>query len=249
MGKFLDGEEHNIEKFWEDVETNLRASRLRLLFVADGIPDELTRVVEFLNEQMPRIEVLAVEIKQFKGSSGSTLVPRVIGRTGAGIDSPERRSAVAGRRRRLTQEEFLGQILKEDARGAPQRLLEVTERVGGIVQGGDISISLRCKSPVWRLPLSIAWLYPVSERLSSYTSGSSLFGMTRWDLNDQPPQLVNILERWVSSFEGDPLFTMGSFRDYSQFAISHQNAAANIDLLCERLERVLREISDLQPEV
>ena len=66
------------------VETNLRAANLRLLFVADGIPDELTRVVEFLNEQMPRIEVLAVEIKQFQaqpavrwfpGSSGVLLKP------------------------------------------------------------------------------------------------------------------------------------------------------------------------------
>ena len=30
-------------------------------------PDELKRVVEFLNAQMPKIEVLAVEIKQFRG--------------------------------------------------------------------------------------------------------------------------------------------------------------------------------------
>ena len=73
--------EPDADTFWQQVETNLRAARLRLLFVADGIPDELTRVVEFLNEQMPGIEVLAVEIKQFNGVSGTTLVPRVIGRT------------------------------------------------------------------------------------------------------------------------------------------------------------------------
>ena len=41
---------------------NLAAKRLRLLFVADALPDELAHVVEFLNEQMPYIEVLAVEI-------------------------------------------------------------------------------------------------------------------------------------------------------------------------------------------
>ena len=73
--------EPDLDEFWERVETNLRAARLRLLFVADGIPDELTRVVEFLNEQMPGIEVLAVEVKQFLGGTGRTLVPRVIGRT------------------------------------------------------------------------------------------------------------------------------------------------------------------------
>ena len=39
--------------------------------------------MEFLNAQMPNIEVLAVEIKRFHGKSAQTLVPRVIGRTAA----------------------------------------------------------------------------------------------------------------------------------------------------------------------
>ena len=42
----MDGEP-DADEFWQRVETNLRAARLRLLFVADDIPDELTRVVEF----------------------------------------------------------------------------------------------------------------------------------------------------------------------------------------------------------
>ena len=86
LGKLLapDGEgEPDADGFWERVATNLAAARLRLLFVADDIPDPLERVVEFLNAQMARIEVLAVEIKQFKGDSRQTLVPRVIGRTAA----------------------------------------------------------------------------------------------------------------------------------------------------------------------
>lgn len=78
----VDGEP-DADAFWEGVATNLAARRLRLLFIADEIPDELEQVVKFLNEQMPRIEVLAVEIKQFRGESSQTLVPRVIGRTAA----------------------------------------------------------------------------------------------------------------------------------------------------------------------
>ena len=77
-------EEPDVDGFWEDVSTNLAAKRLRLLFVADEIPDPLARVVTFLNAQMPGIEVLAVEIKRFHGESAQTLVPRVIGRTAAG---------------------------------------------------------------------------------------------------------------------------------------------------------------------
>ena len=64
----------------ENVATNISARRMRLLFVADDIPDPLERVVEFLNAEMTNIEALAVEIKQFRGEQTQTLVPRVLGR-------------------------------------------------------------------------------------------------------------------------------------------------------------------------
>ena len=91
LGELLmaDGEP-DADGFWESVATNLAATRLRLLFVADDIPDPLERVVEFLNAQMAGIEVLAVEIKQFKGKSSQTLVPRVIGRIAASPRPPWR---------------------------------------------------------------------------------------------------------------------------------------------------------------
>jgi hypothetical protein len=53
----LIGPEMGIEEFWQLVKTNLQAKRLRLLFVADVVPVELRRVVEFLNEQMDPAEV------------------------------------------------------------------------------------------------------------------------------------------------------------------------------------------------
>jgi hypothetical protein len=71
------------ERFWEQVRTNLAASKLRLVFVADDIPSELRRLVEFLNEQMQSAEVLAVEVKQYVDEDGrhQTLVPRLVGQT------------------------------------------------------------------------------------------------------------------------------------------------------------------------
>jgi len=71
--------------FWRQVKTNLQAGKIRLVFVADEIPPELRRIVEFLNEQMDPAEVLAVEIAQYVGRGLKTLVPSVIGRT-AGSD-------------------------------------------------------------------------------------------------------------------------------------------------------------------
>lgn len=45
-----------VEEFWRRVEDNLRAGRVRLLFVADEIPSEPRRLAEFLNEHVPRVE-------------------------------------------------------------------------------------------------------------------------------------------------------------------------------------------------
>jgi hypothetical protein len=69
------------EGFWLRVKTNLQAGRIRMVFVADAIPPELRRIVEFLNGQMDPAAVLAVEIKQFVGQGLKTLVPRLIGQT------------------------------------------------------------------------------------------------------------------------------------------------------------------------
>ena len=75
------GEDVDPDEFWQRVKINLQAGRVRLVFVADRIPLELRRVVEFLNTQMDPAEVLALEIEQFVGSGLRTLVPRIVGQT------------------------------------------------------------------------------------------------------------------------------------------------------------------------
>ena len=122
LGKLLpDGEgEPDADGFWERVATNLAAARLRLLFVADHIPDPLERVVEFLNAQMAGIEVLAVEIKQFKGDSRQTLVPRVIGRTAA---SPAR----AHHATHLSEAEFYERLIGATSPDAARRFQAFVE--------------------------------------------------------------------------------------------------------------------------
>ncbi len=79
IASLLGEEEADPEGFWQRVRENLRAGKLRMIFVADEIPAELQRIVEFLNRQMDPAEVLAVEIKQYAGENLRTLVPRVIG--------------------------------------------------------------------------------------------------------------------------------------------------------------------------
>lgn len=73
------GEEIEPDEFWQRVKLNLQAGKIRLVFVADEIPNELRRVVEFLNRQMDPAEVLAIEIKQYAGGETRALVPRLMG--------------------------------------------------------------------------------------------------------------------------------------------------------------------------
>lgn len=87
LRRFLDDSNANPGVFWERVGNNLAAERLRLLLIADEIPPETRRIVEFLNSQMNKTEILSIEIRQFKGSRGKALVPRVIGQTEKAIQS------------------------------------------------------------------------------------------------------------------------------------------------------------------
>lgn len=79
----LVGNDDGTESFWLDVDRNLQAGRIRMVFVADEIPREVQQVVEFLNGQMNPAEVLAIEVKQYLDPVRGlrTLVPRLVGRT------------------------------------------------------------------------------------------------------------------------------------------------------------------------
>jgi hypothetical protein len=95
--------------FWDTVQTNLREGHVRLVFVADQIPASLKRLVEFMNEQMPRVEVLAVEIRQYAATGGQTaLVPRLIGDTARAQATKEAPARSGRRAERWTVEATLG---------------------------------------------------------------------------------------------------------------------------------------------
>ncbi len=69
------------QQFWEQVDANFTAGRIKMVFVADTIPRELARIVEFLNEQM-KADVRAIELSWFESDGGVTaLTPRIIGET------------------------------------------------------------------------------------------------------------------------------------------------------------------------
>ena len=230
--------------FWDDVTTHLAAKRLRLLFVADEIPDELARVVEFLNEQMPNIEVLAVEIKQFRGESGQILVPRVIGALAA---SPK---PTAGRGRvNLTRESFLDAFADERARTAAARLLQIADSHGATVAPGVKGVSIRVACSLWpsRQPLTLAWLYvePDAEHwfvTRDFSFGTAAGQYTRYELDEQ---LRTRIDAWESAFADEPFAEPINGRGIVGCAIKHADAAANIEIIASRLGAVIDDLRGL----
>ena len=248
LGKLLqtDGEEEpGADGFWERVATNLDAARLRLLFVADEIPDPLERVAEFLNAQMTGIEVLAVEIRQFRGDSRQTLVPRVIGRTAA---SPRSRSA---RRSKLDRESFLNALGNPEHRSAAARLLGVADESGAIVERYANGLGIRIPCSHWKKAVGVAWLFPPSESGHAVLTGltSVSLGISMKDLPAKEASLPDderlayaALRQWMDEIAGYDFAKDASPPHYRARTISYDDAARHIDRLSNSLARVISEI-------
>src|SRR4051794_27590640 len=78
LSEFL-GDAVSQDRFWKLADANLRTGKIRMVFVADEVPPELSCVVEFLNKQLHSAAVFAVEVKQYVGQGMKSFVPRLIG--------------------------------------------------------------------------------------------------------------------------------------------------------------------------
>ncbi len=120
--------------FWSQVDANFQAGRVKLVFVADSIPSELARIVEFLNEQM-RADVRAVELNWYQNAQGATtLVPRVIGETQRAVTQ---KGAVRAKLDAIDAQTWIDRNIgpkgQEAVRGA-EAFMAVVEELGGRIE-------------------------------------------------------------------------------------------------------------------
>jgi hypothetical protein len=128
-----------IEQFWAQVESNLHQGQIRLLFVADELPREVRRIIEFLNAKMRDVEVLGVELSQYVGDRLRAMVPRVIGQTESTRQAKARRTTPT---RHTNQEEFLS-ACPEETRSFFSRVVEEAVRRELNVYWGAKGFSVR----------------------------------------------------------------------------------------------------------
>jgi len=143
----------DVENYWRRVDNNLRNGELRLLFVADELPRELRRVIEFLNEHMPRIEVLGVEVRQFAGRSVRALVPRVVGQT-----ERARREKVSPPARKISLSELVERC-PDWCHAFFKDLFEEANREGFRVVPGTKGFSVRAVQSNGKL-VTLMWGFP-----------------------------------------------------------------------------------------
>lgn len=149
------------DSFWESVQLNLQAGKVRLVFVADEIPAELRRVIEFLSTQMSPAQVLGIEIKHYAGGSFRGLVPRVVGQT---EHARQKRRAASGAtpREQWDVSSFLDALQArrgEDEAATAQRIIKWAEDNGGTVWGG---LGTSSGSLFYNFGSDTAKLYPFS---------------------------------------------------------------------------------------
>lgn len=112
LAELIGDDDAMVDGFWEQIEANLRSGKVRLLFVADEIPSELKRIVEFLNEQMAVAEVLAVEVTPYTSGEKTAYVPRLYGQT-----EEARRSKETAARPDHDEDDFLDDVARKASEG------------------------------------------------------------------------------------------------------------------------------------
>ena len=130
LADFLSSGDQEPEEFWKVVEGNLRKGSMRLIFLADEVPEELQRIVEFLNEQMTETWVLAIEVRRYVGEGFSTHVPRLLGQTTAATLAKE--SSKTGLRRKWDELSFFAAAasLPEAVQAALRKLYALSREPG-----------------------------------------------------------------------------------------------------------------------
>lgn len=151
--------EERVDRFWAQAAENLRTGKVRLVFVADAIPPELKRIIEFLNEQMPRVHVVGLELVQYHASGLRILVPRVVGQTEAAIDG---KRPSTGRVPKTNREAFLAKCEKcsPAAESFFADLLDQANSRGLEVYWGEQGFSVRLREELHRRRGSFLYGWP-----------------------------------------------------------------------------------------
>lgn len=151
-----DEEPTSVDEFWSAGQANLDAGRMRLIFLSDRIRPELQRIIEFLNEHLDTIQVLGVEVKQWKSGETTAYSSNLVGQT---VKAADRKRRATGTPTRISDSDFDDALA---ARAAPGEQAAVEEMFAWCVaNGGFISYGQGKDRPAgylnWEVGGSTLW--------------------------------------------------------------------------------------------
>lgn len=221
VAELLEEPDADVEGFWAEVAENLAAHRIRLLFAADQLPKELRRLIEFLNREMSRIEVLGLEIRQYQSEDGGkVLVPRIIGASESARTSKRSTSSS----RKVTREEFMAACTPTAQRFFAEMLARA-EQAGYIVVWGLRGFSVKAELRRGGGYVSILYGVPPDEMQFYFDSKGQL------DRERSSPFRKELLASGLLVEKGN--YTLGSIVD-------ENTGQANLELLNFVLARIKR---------
>ena len=236
LEQFLDGE-RDPAKFWEEVELRMRSGDVRAIVVADSIPEELQRILEFVNEKMNSVELLGLELQLYATEDYKTLVPRVVGRT---AHSRDRRKRSGGGS--WTIEQVRSAIQETDVPemvGTYDRLVSWAQesRFVEIENGtGSTYPSIRFRS---RMEKGLGTFMTVVPDPRNGFSIAIYFGiLADWTAGRFPEQVrVEFAQEIVDSI--DPHFKVNKIDKYPSFRlVKDRDGSATLDLLNRIIARL-----------
>ncbi|WP_051531086.1 hypothetical protein [Sphingomonas sp. URHD0057] len=232
LAEFL-GFDRSPDEFWQQVDANFAAGRVKLVFVADTIPRELARIVEFLNEQM-RADVRAVELAWFESDGGLTaLAPRIIGETERAQDSKAARSDRAPISRDQWVEKHI-LPLGQAAVAAAEEYIGLIDKAGGSAQvtstqGSIIAVFETASGPLYPFGL-VYWSKGAVQFNLKYLASNPAFASPekRQDLYDGLVKIVGPLS--TTNTNGFPTFSLQHLNDPAGRALLGQFVQELVDL-------------------
>ena len=223
----------SVDDFIEQIENNLQEGQVRLVFFMEEAPPELKSIVDFLNKQMERAEVLIIEAKQFENDGLKVVAPILFGFTEEARRVKKTVTVSHTSKRIWTEELFMSEVrdkFQPSEIEAIEKLLDYAK---------ERKFSLRWDTGKQDGSFSIIGHQPFNKTLLSiYTSGWLVISFGHLNNNEQQEKLRDLLAKRVSeslSIE----FPEDYQNRYPNIRIS--DWAPNIDSLLEILDASLKE--------
>lgn len=221
----------HIDDFWIKVTENMAKGRLRLLLIADRLPDETCRVARFLNDRLRDIDVFAIEVKNPDAAVTGTpsrarhqayirVAPddifdeltseeqRIFPKVPLGIIAPWLEELKYCNRPKLWKmtPQRLYSHLPVVVQPAMLQLMKVAHDAGACFEVEKNSVVINAKTDAWDRSIKLVWLdppAPYSDRYSWGKPGYFTFGYGGGVFNqwEPGPELLASLQRWNSLFE------------------------------------------------